>query len=95
MLRKFALGLAVAGALGVAALASSPAGAAPAAPGFAPTIEADVEVVRHRRCHLRRSSRWVPCPHYYRPYYRPYYGPYWGPPWPAPWPFWPFFPFWP
>jgi hypothetical protein len=94
MLRKLALGLAAAGGFGLAALLASPAVAAPAAPGLQPAIQSDVEQVRHRRCHVRHSSRWVRCPHWRRPYYRPYYyGPYWGP-WgpPAPWPFFPFFP---
>jgi hypothetical protein len=96
MLRKFALVVIAAGGLGLMAL--PPANAAPAAPGLQPTIQSDVEQVRHRRCHVRRNSRWVRCPHWRRPYRYygyPYYypGPYWGP-WgpPAPWPFFPFFP---
>jgi hypothetical protein len=97
MLRKLAFGLAAAGGLGVAAMVATPAAAAPVAPGLQPTIQADVEPVHYRRCHLRRSSRWVRCGSWRRPYYypypyyyrRPYWGP-WGPP--APWPFFPFFP---
>jgi hypothetical protein len=95
MLRKLALGLAAAGGLGLATMMATPAAAVPSsAPGLQPRIEADVEQVRHRRCHLRQRSRWVRCAPLRRYYRYPYYGPYWGPWGPAPWPFFPF-PFFP
>ena len=103
MLRKFALIATAAGGLGLAALATTPAAALPLGPGIAPTIESDVVNVQYRNCHLRRSSRWVPCRGYNRPYApnygpAPYYGPgpyygagpYWGPRPFAPFPFFPF-----
>ena len=98
MLRKFALIATAAGGLGLAALATTPAASLPLGPGIAPTIESDVVDAQYRRCHLRRSSRWVRCGGYNRPY-GPYYGaspyyygpgPYWGPRPFAPFPFFPF-----
>jgi hypothetical protein len=100
MLKKFALIATAASALGLAALATTPAAALPFGPGIAPTIESDVVAVQYRRCHLRRSSRYVRCGGYYRPY-APYYGPSYGPYYGGPGPYWgprpfapfPFFPF--
>ncbi len=81
MLRKFALIATAAGALGLAALATTPAAALPLSPGIAPTIESDIVDVRHRPRHFRNSSGWVrgynrPYAPYRQPYYerRPYYG---------------------
>ncbi len=99
MLRKLAFVVTTAGGLGLAALAATPAASLPLSPGLAPTIESEVVDVQYRRCHLRRSSRWVRCRGYYPgpyPYYGPYPRPYWGPgpywgPRPAPFPFFPFF----
>ncbi len=65
MLRKFALAVTAAGGLGLAALATTPAASLPFGPGLAPTIESEVVDVQYRRCHLRRSSRWVRCRGYY------------------------------
>jgi hypothetical protein len=92
MLKKFALTFAVAGGLGLAVLATAPAGAAPAAPGLAPIVDSNVDLAQARRCHVRRNSRWVRC--YPRRYYRPYYHPYYRPYPPAPWPFFPLWPWW-
>lgn len=82
MLRKFALIATAASALGLAALATTPAASLPLSPGIAPTIESDVVDAQYRRCHVRRSSRYVRCRGYnrpYAPYYGPSYGPYYGP----------------
>lgn len=97
MLKKFALIATAASALGLAALATTPAASLPLSPGLTPAIASDVVDVQYRRCHLRRTSRYVRCRGYnqpYAPYYGPSYpyggpGPYWGPR-PAPFPFFPF-----
>jgi len=62
MLRKLTLISAAAGCLSLALLVGAPAGAVPAAIGFAaPAIETDVSQVRHARCHHRRVSGWSNC----------------------------------